>query len=52
VKRQRPWRLKYLKSLDEFLERGFPESGRKAYYLMLIDERLSSRARKELKSVG
>jgi hypothetical protein len=32
------WRLENLKSFDEFLERRFPESRRKAYYLMSIHE--------------
>jgi hypothetical protein len=32
------WRLEKLKSFDEFLERRFPESRRKAYYLMSIYE--------------
>src|SRR5207248_2180656 len=32
------WRLEMLKSFDEFLERRFPESRRKAYYLMSIHE--------------
>jgi len=34
------WRLDKLGSFDEFLERKFPESRRKAYYLMAIHERL------------
>ena len=34
------WRLDKLKSFDEFLERKFPESRRKAYYLMAIHEQL------------
>src|SRR5271169_3884033 len=34
------WRLDNLKSFDQFLERKFPESRRKAYYLMAIHERL------------
>ncbi len=34
------WRLDNLKSFDEFLERKFPESRRKAYYLMAIHEHL------------
>src|SRR5438128_1184588 len=34
------WRLENLKSFDEFLERRFPESRRKAYYLMSIHEHL------------
>lgn len=32
------WRMENLKSFDEFLERPFPESRRKAYYLMPIHE--------------
>jgi len=46
------WRLESLKSFDEFLERRFPESRRKAYYLMSIHEHLPPQARKELKEVG
>ena len=46
------WRVENLKSFDEFLERRFPESRRKAYYLMSIHEHLPPEARKELKQVG
>ena len=46
------WRLENLKSFDEFLERRFPESRRKAYYLMSIHEHLPPQARKELKNIG
>ena len=46
------WRLENLKSFDEFLERRFPESRRKAYYLMSIHEHLPPQVRKELKEVG
>jgi len=46
------WRLENLKSFDEFLERRFPESRRKAYYLMSIHEHLPPQARKELKEIG
>ena len=46
------WRVENLKSFDEFLERRFPESRRKAYYLMSIHEHLPPQARKELKEVG
>ena len=46
------WRLESLKCFDEFLERRFPESRRKAYYLMSIHEHLPPQARKELKEVG
>jgi hypothetical protein len=34
------WRLESLKCFDEFLEKRFPESGRKAYYLISIHENL------------
>ena len=46
------WRLENLKSFDEFLERRFPESRRKAYYLMSIHEQLPPQVRKDLKQVG
>jgi len=46
------WRLENLKSFDEFLERRFPESRRKAYYLMSIHEHLPAQVRRELKQVG
>ena len=46
------WRLEKLKCFDEFLERRFPESRRKAYYLMSIHENLPTQARKQLKEVG
>jgi hypothetical protein len=46
------WRLENLKSFDEFLERRFPESRRKAYYLMSIHEHLPPQVKKELKQVG
>jgi len=46
------WRLDNLKSFDEFLEKRFPESRRKAYYLMAIHERLPRIPKPELKEVG
>jgi hypothetical protein len=46
------WRVESLASFDDFLERRFPESRRKAYYLMSIHEHLPAQARKELKQVG
>ena len=46
------WRLEKLSSFDDFLTRRFPESRRKAYYLMSIHENLPPQARKDLKSVG
>ena len=46
------WRLENLKSFDEFLARRFPESRRKAYYLMSIHEHLPPQARRDLKDSG
>jgi len=46
------WRVENLKSFDDFLEKRFPGSRRKAYYLMSIHEHLPPQARKELKEVG
>ena len=46
------WRVEKLKSFDEFLERRFPGSRRKAYYLMSIHERLPKQVRSQLKEVG
>ena len=46
------WRVENLKSFDEFLDRRFPGSRRKAYYLMSIHENLPPEARRELRGVG
>jgi hypothetical protein len=46
------WRIENLASFDDFLARRFPESRRKAYYLMSIHEHLPPQIRKELKQVG
>jgi hypothetical protein len=46
------WRVEQLASFDDFLARRFPESRRKAYYLMSIHEHLPPQARQELKQVG
>ena len=44
------WRVDNLKSFDEFLEKKFPESRRKAYYLMAIHEQLPRRPKSRAKS--
>jgi hypothetical protein len=44
--------MEKLKSFDDFLERRFPESRRKAYYLMSIHEHLPVPIKRELKQVG
>jgi hypothetical protein len=46
------WRLDNLSSFDQFLEKKFPESRRKAYYLMAIHERLPKIPKRDLKEVG
>jgi len=46
------WRVDSVRSFDEFLERKFPESRRKAYYLMAIHEQLPLIHKVELQLVG
>jgi hypothetical protein len=46
------WRLENLRSFDEFLEKRFPESRRKAYYLMAIHEHLKRIPKRQLREVG
>ena len=46
------WRLERLKSFDEFLERRFPGSRRKAYYIMTIHEHLTRIPTRELQQIG
>ena len=41
VRSKQYWRLEKLKSFDEFLEKRFTDSRRKAYYLMAIHENLT-----------
>jgi hypothetical protein len=52
VRAGRYWRVENVKSFGEFLEKRFPESRRKAYYVMAIYEHLPPQARKELRDVG
>lgn len=46
------WRFDNFRSFDEFLERKFPESRRKAYYLMAIHEHLTPIRKRELEKIG
>jgi hypothetical protein len=46
------WRLDKMKSFDEFLERRFPDSRRKAYYLMAIHEHLPRVPKQQLREIG
>jgi hypothetical protein len=46
------WRVDNVRTFDEFLERKFPESRRKAYYLMSIHEQLPRIQKVDLQQVG
>src|SRR6202162_5232241 len=52
VRAKQYWRLENLKSFDEFLEKRFPESRRKAYYLMAIQEHLTKIPKQRLRAIG
>jgi hypothetical protein len=52
VRSNQYWRLEKLGSFDEFLEKRFPESRRKAYYLMAIHENLTRIPKSQLREVG
>jgi hypothetical protein len=52
VRAKQYWRLEKLKSFDEFLEKRFSDSRRKAYYLMAIHENLTRIPKHELQKVG
>jgi hypothetical protein len=46
------WRVEKLASFDEFLEKRFPGSRRKAYYFMAIHEQLPRQVRPHLAELG
>ncbi len=52
VRSRQYWRLEKLKSFDEFLEKRFPDSRRKAYYLMTIHEHLTRVPKPQLQEIG
>jgi hypothetical protein len=52
VRAKQYWRLEKLNSFDEFLEKRFADSRRKAYYLMAIHENLTRIPKHELQQVG
>jgi hypothetical protein len=52
VRAKQYWRLEKLKSLDEFLEKRFADSRRKAYYLMTIHEHLTRVPKPQLREMG
>lgn len=52
VRARQYWRMENLNSFEEFLEKRFPDSRRKAYYLMAIHEKLTCVPKSELRKVG
>ena len=52
VRAKQYWRVEKLNSFDEFLEKRFPQSRRKAYYLMAIHENLTRIPKEHLREVG
>src|SRR5208283_3117107 len=52
VRAKQYWRLENLNSFDEFLEKRFADSRRKAYYLMAIHETLTRIPKHDLQQVG
>ncbi len=52
VRSKQYWKLEKLKSFEEFLEKRFPDSRRKAYYLMAIHEQLPRIPKPELRLMG
>ena len=52
VRSKQYWRLERLKSFDDFLAKRFPDSRRKAYYLMAIHENLTRIPKQQLRGVG
>ena len=52
VRSKQYWRLEKLSSFEEFLGKRFPESRRKAYYLMAIHENLTRIPKPQLREVG
>ena len=52
VRSRQYWRVEKLSSFEEFLGKRFPESRRKAYYLMAIHENLTRIPKPQLREVG
>ena len=52
VRAKQYWRLEKLNSFDEFLEKRFVDSRRKAYYLMTIHEHLTRVPKLQLREMG
>jgi hypothetical protein len=52
VRAKQYWQLENMKSVDEFLEKRFADSRRKAYYLMAIHEHLAQVPKPDLRAMG
>ena len=52
VRAKQYWRLEKLDSFDEFLEKRFVDSRRKAYYLMTIHEHLTRVPKPQFREMG
>jgi len=52
VRSKQFWKLERLSSFDQYLEKHFRESRRKAYYLMAIHENLTRIPKPQLREVG
>jgi len=52
VRAKQYWRLERLNSFEEFLQKRFADSRRKAYYLMAIHEKLNRIPKHDLQQVG
>jgi hypothetical protein len=52
VRAKQYWRLEKLNSFDEFLEKRFVDSRRKAYYLMTIHEHLTRVPKPQIREMG
>jgi hypothetical protein len=52
VRSKQFWRMEKLNSFDEFLEKRFADSRRKAYYLMTIHEHLTRVPKPQLREMG
>src|SRR5579863_802922 len=52
VRDQQYYRLDNIRSFDEFLEKRFPQSRRKAYYVMAVYEQLPREAHRDVKRIG
>jgi hypothetical protein len=52
VRAKQYWRMEKLNSFEEFLQKRFADSRRKAYYLIAIHEKLNRIPKRDLQEVG